>query len=257
MAGLERDVKTYPEAEDISKFVAFGFNSETEEGENLPGSSILSAIAAASKMIVVEQPFTYSGIMSIITSGKIPVMKIPNNEGKYAYLSHVGSDFIAFGSVEGADVHYFKIESDGDSIAQSATMASKAYVDGLIGKSFLITFDGTDGDKTQLEIYGVMSAGKVCLLYDSEWKQFAYGGLIGSGNTIYFYTTRPGSEGLTCTEYSVTSSNVWTRRQISNPGEAPVDNKAYGRWNGTWSEVSLKTYVDGLVGNVESLLAAL
>lgn len=41
------------------------------------------------------------------------------------------------------------------------------------GNAFLITYNGTAGDKTQLEIYAAINSGKVCLLYDSNWNQYA------------------------------------------------------------------------------------
>ncbi|MDO5828672.1 MAG: hypothetical protein Q4Q25_00835 [Methanocorpusculum sp.] len=126
------------------------------------------------------------------------------------------------------------------------------------GDAMVVTYDGTAGDKTYEEILAAHSAGKVVVLTDSQNFFIAtLSQVIPGTDTIYFANTHHGAEAPATTQWSVTSEDVWSTSTESSIGEAPVDNKAYGRWNGTWSEVALKTYVDDLVGDVESLLAAL
>lgn len=136
MAGLEREIKTYLEADDISKFVAFGFNSETGVGENLPGRKIQEAIdAAGGSFVVTWHPIqgashTFAQITSAYNAGKTVTLDCPyyNISGT---IGEINSGYIIFHAyLAGNSVRYVRVNSDDEWYTEQIDEASKAYVDG-------------------------------------------------------------------------------------------------------------------------------
>lgn len=217
----KKDITTYPEAESLQNFNAFGFNSETGAGENLPGRKIQEAIGKPLKVF----PVTYIGdnewqypdaddIIAAVTGGFLPVLEKVLTAGypAYYYLERLG--------IPGVTQNHLQFVSGLDAI-----QANKYVLDGEWNWSTLElrpqnVMRITENQTSYAELMDAIEKGKTLVFaMGSSWvpATASYGG--GGGNPITLYVWR---SDISVQVYVIFNNNNWNTAQLSTAVLQPL-----------------------------------